>query len=312
MSAAPNTTPVSPTNQQIQQRPQQGLMDFLMEKRSSLATVAAKGVDVEKFVRYVGLAMAREPKIALCTRLSVIQAVTTAVQLGLRPDGVMGSAYLIPFREDGQLVCQFMAGYRGLIDLARRSGEVVNIEARVVYKGEKFKVAYGTDPYIQHEPNLGEQKDEDIVAFYAIGFIQGRGGAEDVPQFEVMTKAQVDKIRHKCKAPSSPGWVGHYPEMGRKTAVRRVVKYLPLSPEVEEHIRVLDEAERPLLGDAEFDRDLEAAKSRTDEVLAKVQRPAGPPPAAPTTKTPGRTAPPPSRAPEPDEELSPFHPSLSS
>jgi recombination protein RecT len=117
-------------------------------------------------------------------------------------------------------------GYRGLIDLARRSGQISRIEAHPAYEKDRFKIQFGLNPILEHEPDLSGDPGPMILV-YAVAELR-----DGTKQVEVMTKKQVDGIRARSKAGKSGPWVTDYDEMAKKTVVRRLCKYLPLSVEL--------------------------------------------------------------------------------
>lgn len=193
----------------------------------AIRDVLPKHMDAAKLVRVTNVAISRTPKLMECDPMSILTSVVVAARLGLEPDGVLGSAYLVPFwnSKTNQRECQLIPGYRGLIDLARRSGSVLSMNAQVVRGSDVFEYEYGLNPVLRHKPDLNST-DEQMVAVYAIAHI--RDGA---PEFEVMSRHQVDKIKAGSKAKGGP-WIDHYDEMARKTVIRRLCKRLPLSVEL--------------------------------------------------------------------------------
>lgn len=220
---------------------QQTLKAMLAKAAPSLQAVMPRHLSAEKLIKIALLATSRTPLLLECAPTSILQAVMQAAQLGLEVNSPLGSAYLVPYRngKTGKYECQLIPGYRGLVDLARRSGGILLVDARVVYENDRFEVDYGTSPQITHKPMLsGERANQNIVAFYATALMPG-----DIRQFEVMTKAEVDAVRARSKASASGPWVSDYAEMGRKTVVKRLVKYLPLSPELAAAIELDNRAE---------------------------------------------------------------------
>lgn len=245
----------------------------IKEQKKNYVQVLPKHMDVERFSRVVIAAVAKTPQLLQCTPESVLTAVAQAASLGLEPTGVLGSAYLVPYRtkvgDAYKTVCQLIIGYRGLIDLARRSGQIESIEAHVVREGDTFEVEYGLNPKLVHKPNW-ENTDGELRFVYAVARL--KGGAV---QYEVMSKAQIDKVRDSSKAGKSGPWVDHYEEMARKTVVRRLAKYLPLS--VEFHDAIAAEEGGPVVDvSASIDEIAEQAAieveavSRTDEVKRRL------------------------------------------
>ena len=192
-------------------------------RKSSWAAVLPKHISVERFARSIVLAAARSPALLNADKTSLFLAAQTAAQLGLDCSGTLGSAYLVPYNGRVTLII----GYRGFLDLARRSREIVSIQANIVYEADEFEVSLGTTPSIRHVPAFSADDRGDIVAAYAVANLSGGG-----LQFEVMTRAELDAIRKRSKAGASGPWVTDTSEMYRKTALRRLAKWLPLSPEL--------------------------------------------------------------------------------
>ena len=120
---------------------------------------------------------------------------------------------------------QVVIGYKGLIDLARRSGQIVSIAAHEVCAKDTFELCYGLEEKLVHTPSLGERGE--IIGFYAVAKFVGGGYC-----FEWMSKYDTDKIMRATQSKGKYGpWQDHYSEMGRKTVIRRLAKYLPLSIE---------------------------------------------------------------------------------
>ena len=200
-----------------------------------------KHVTVDRFMRVAFMAVRNNPALLDCTPESLISACMTAAQLGLEPDGILGHAYLVPFKNSrfNRTDAQFQVGYKGLIALARRSGEVRSIAAHVVCEQDYFDYAYGLEEKLEHKPAIGERGKP--IAAYAVAIFKDGGHA-----FEVMSEADIEKIRHKSKAGDKDGkpigiWAEHTGEMWRKTVIRRLAKYLPLSVEFQ-RAAAMDEA----------------------------------------------------------------------
>ena len=90
------------------------------EIRRALPTVLTP----ERFTRMALSAINNTPALAECTPMSFIAALMNAAQLGLEPNTPLGQAYLIPYKNKGIMECQFQLGYKGMIDLAYRSGQI--------------------------------------------------------------------------------------------------------------------------------------------------------------------------------------------
>lgn len=206
---------------------------FFEAQRGTLSAVLPKHVGADRMLKIALGALRTTPKLMNCSVESLMGAVVQCSQLGLEPNTPLGHAYLIPFdnRRKGITEVQIVLGYKGLIDLARRSGQIVSIAAHEVCERDDFSYAYGLDEELVHKPALGDRGP--VIAFYAVAKLQGGGHA-----FEVMGAHQINEIRDAsqnykfAKDKSSTVWGQHYAEMGRKTVLRRLFKYLPVSIEV--------------------------------------------------------------------------------
>ena len=205
-----------------------GIRALLSRSRSQIAAALPRHITVERMLRVAMTAIQTTPGLLDCTPLSILGGVVTAAQLGLEIGGPLGQAYLIPYRINGQRVAVLIPGYRGMVDLARRSGAVSTVEARVVHKRDRFAYALGLAPRIDHVPYMGADDPGPAVAVYAICRL--RDGSV---QFEVMSMRDVDHVRKRSKTAGrddSP-WATDADEMIKKTAIRRLWKLLPVSVE---------------------------------------------------------------------------------
>ena len=129
---------------------------------------------------------------------------------------------MIPYRNKGVLECQFQLGYKGLIDLAYRSGEISIIQAQVVYSEDSFTYSFGLEPTLKHVPAASDRGDPVYV--YAV-FKTKDGGYG----FEVMSIDELRAFAQKySKAYNNGPWQTNFEEMAKKTVLKRVLKYAPL------------------------------------------------------------------------------------
>ena len=181
----------------------------------------------ERFTRIALSAINNTPQLAKCTPMSFISALLNAAQLGLEPNSPLGQAYLIPYKNRGQLECQFQVGYKGLIDLAYRNGQMQTIQAQVVYENDYFEYEYGLNPKLVHRPAFSDRGEP--VYFYGL-FKTMNGGYG----FSVMSKADMDTFAatySKALGSSYSPWKTNYEDMGCKTIIKRVLKYAPIKTE---------------------------------------------------------------------------------
>ena len=198
--------------------------------KDAVAKVLPKILPPDRFVRVAITAMTRTPKLRECDRASFFSAMLSLAQTGLEPDG--RRAHLIPFenRKRGVVECQLIIDYKGLAELAMRSGLLSYLHADVVRDGDIFDYSLGE--IRQHVPHY-LRRDQDkpgkagnVFAAYAVArFKDGSAKAE------VMSVDEVNAIRARSRAGQSGPWVTDWNEMAKKTAFRRLSKWLPLSPE---------------------------------------------------------------------------------
>lgn len=242
--------------------------DLVTKMKPQIKMALPRHMDPDRMARVFLTAVMRAPLLLKCTQESLMAALMTASQLGLEPDGMMGHGYLIPFnnRKKGVYECQFMPGYRGLMKVARQSGEIVSLYARAVFRKDHFIYRCGIDEAIDHvpyEPDMtelttraGEEKwdrarfeqelsdaaDRGVLrAVYAVAKFKDGGY-----QFEVMSRLDVDLIRARSKSADEGPWVTDYDAMALKSVMKRLCKWIPGSIEKDMAVGILDRAEAGL------------------------------------------------------------------
>jgi len=198
------------------------LKEYLEERRPEIKAMLPTHVNIERFMKSALLAVARDRNLQSCTSLSLFTAVINAAELGLDFTPGKAHAYLVKYGDKAQ----FMPSYKGMIDLARRSGDVKKIESVIVKENDQFRIKFGTEPGIEHEPPKKGARGEMIGVYAVATFADGE------KQFDYMAKEEIDSIRKRSKAANSGPWVTDYTEMARKTVVRRLFKYLPCSSDM--------------------------------------------------------------------------------
>lgn len=144
--------------------------------RDQLAAVAAKHMNPERMMRVVANAIRTTPKLQECDPMSFLGALMHCASLGLEPNTPLGHAYLIPFKNNKKNITevQVVIGYKGFIEMARRSGQLANIHGDVVYSDDAlFSHEYGTDQHIRHRP--GPRKGKMIGAYCYVELALGDG-----------------------------------------------------------------------------------------------------------------------------------------
>lgn len=179
----------------------------------------------QEFAARVSLMARQNPKIASASPESLLTAMMACVQLDLMPNTPEAYAYIIPY---GNAV-QFQVGYKGIVELAGRSGVVRKIDAELVFEGDEFHVRLGTDRRLDHEPNFDVDRTDDkkVTHVYATAKLVS---GETV--FTVMTRKEIEKVQTTAKAQTTDSpWKTWWGEMAKKTAVKRLAKLLPSSTE---------------------------------------------------------------------------------
>lgn len=223
-------------------------MDILPpdRERDFFASLPAH-VKPERFMRNLDIALMQNQKLMALDPRLIFREISKAAALGLYLDPQLGEAYLIEAwnGKAKRAEPQLRIGYRGLIKLGRQSGEISQIYAHEVHANDVFKASLGDDKKLVHEPDIFGDRGP-IVGYYAV--VKYKDGDTD---FEPLTIAQAHAIRDRSdgwkafqagKIKSTP-WSTDDVEMSKKTAIRRLVKRIPQSPELAEAIRVEDAAE---------------------------------------------------------------------
>lgn len=249
------------------------LREYLTKAKPSLSAVLPKYLDAERLVRIVIGNASRNPRLLQCQPVSILHAVMEAGQLGLEAGSPLGHAYLVPFRNKkngGRYEVQLIIGYRGMIELARRSDQVASCEARVVHAKDHFEVEYGVEPRLVHKPYL-DGAPGDLKFVYSVIRLKDK---DALPIVEVMTKAEVDAVRTRSRASGDGPWVTDYEMMARKTVLRRNMHYAPMPGPMQEAVEREEMRERGEAVDLPFEPPV-IDVSETDETKPSEVSPNG-------------------------------------
>jgi recombination protein RecT len=206
---------------------------LLNQYQADIAKLLPAGVPVQTFMRTCLNAWVRTYNIPNCTGISILNAIAIAAQLGLCCNGVGNEGWLVAFRSqylpDGWLEATFIPGYSGLIRLCYQSQAVVSIKGECVRQGDHFTWNGGSDGFVEHWWDLGAKRDAlPIVGAWALA--EMRDAKERI--VVVMDKDAIDALRTTDNDPYSLMW-SKFPDTGyRKTALRRLAKLLPKSPQL--------------------------------------------------------------------------------
>lgn len=201
------------------ERSQPTIYQLLEQQKAQIARALPKHLDAERLTRIALTVIRTNKDLARCTPESLLGAVMLSAQLGLEP-GPLGHCYFVPYKNQ----VTFIIGYKGIIDLARRSGNIESLVARTVHENDEFEYEYGLEDRLFHKPVLTNRGH--AIAYYAVAKYVGGGHT-----FLVMSREDVEQHRARSAAKNSGPWQSDYDAMARKTVIRAMAAFLPLSVE---------------------------------------------------------------------------------
>lgn len=182
----------------------------------------------ERLARIALTELRKNPALSRCTVPSVLGSLMQAATLGLEP-GVLGQAYLIPYRNE----CQLVPGWQGIVDLVSRAGRAA-VWTGAVYEGDLFEYQLGSEPFVRHQPQ-GEDAPDKLTHVYAVGSINGVQGRI----VEVWPVKKITRHRDRFNKVGQRHYsYEHFEMYGRKVALLQVLKYIPKSIELVKVIQI--------------------------------------------------------------------------
>lgn len=225
-----------------------GFEGLLKHAWPRMAAVMPKHMSADRMYQLALSTYNQTPELAECSPQSVLGCLMKCTALGLEPSAVdgLGRAYILPYynKKTNHKEAQLIIGYKGMIDLARRSGQIVDISARAVYEGDFFEYEYGVHENIRHIPSPDYDGTQPLTHVYVVAHFKDGGHYIDV-----MTKKEVDAVRARSKTSKFGPWVTDYEAMARKTVIRRAFPYMPVSVEVQAD--VISDERTPIVNDAD-------------------------------------------------------------
>ena len=207
---------------------QKEVSTYLMGMRDRVAMVLPKHLTAERIISMAATTIAKNPKIADCSPASLLGSVMQASILGFPPVEALGYCYFVPYKKQ----IQFQIGYKGFIELARRSGKIKMVYAEVVREGDDFDVDYGLTPNLKHKPKFDIDKPLKFV--YAVCHFSDGGY-----NFVVLSRGDVERLRMRSPmqdANPSGAWFTDYDAMAKAKALKQLAKYMPLNIDQQEAI----------------------------------------------------------------------------
>lgn len=269
--ATGNTAALVPTHKERPKTIAGLLSDASIKHQMALAL--PRHMTADRLARIALTEVRKNPKLGEADQASFLGAIMQCAQLGLEPGGALGHCYLLPFenRRKGCIEVQFIVGYKGMLDLARRSGQIVSIEARAVHEADRFDVVLGLNSDLVHVPAWDAADRGPLRFVYAVAKLKDGG-----TQFEVMSRTEIEKIRNESQGyktaikygkADSP-WISAFEEMAKKTVVRRLFKYLPVSIELATAISEDERADLNLSQELPVTLDMGLVDQDTGEIAA--------------------------------------------
>lgn len=229
-----NTQALAPkTTQAVAAKKSGTVADYLQSEtfKKQFAAALPENFNTERFIRAALTEFRMNPVLGECSVPSVLGYFLQAAACGLEPASSLGHCYPVPFnnKKTGQKEVQFIIGYRGMLDIVRRSGEVASIDAHVVHEKDEFELEFGLNPKCKFKPYMDGEPGAIKGAYVQVDF----KAENSKPLVWYMPKAEIDKHRARSKADKygdSP-WKTDYESMCLKTLVRSAFKWLPVSIE---------------------------------------------------------------------------------
>lgn len=218
----------------------QQMAEYFGKMAPAVKMVLPGTLNTERFIRIALSEVRKNPRLLKCSMESVAGAVMQSAIVGLEP-GPHGHVFLVPRwnKDIRSLECQFQMGYKGYIELAHRTSKMAYIDAEIVYEGDEFDFAHGSNKFLLHKPNIDSDKYGDpAFARYYYCFIKFKDGSET---FKAMTRKQLiqhmEKFAPRDQQQNIVGpWTTNFDSMALKTPIRLLMKTTPITPEFQEQI----------------------------------------------------------------------------
>lgn len=208
--------------------PIEGFRQTLTSMEKEFAVALPPQIPVGKFVRTVITTVQMNPQLLECDRRSLFATAMKAAQDGLLLDG--REAAPVVFRTKNGPMVQYMPMIGGLLKKLRNSGELLSIAAYTVHEHDTFDYELGDEERITHKPRLDGDRGR-VIAAYAVAKTKDGGIYR-----EVMSLDEIEKVRNVSRAKDAGPWASWYEEMARKTVLRRLMKRLPSSTDIDQMI----------------------------------------------------------------------------
>ena len=208
------------------------LQSLMSQAESRFLSLMGDATKTRQFAQILLTSVQKSPSLQKCTPMSIVGCALELGGLGLSPDQQLGQAYMVPYKDQAQL----QIGYKGFIALAKRASNIIFHPPGVVREGDHFIHKRGMDQTLDHIESH-EVRGEISHVYVVVEFADGRKLCES------MNRDQVLKIKNRSPSSGSGPWVTDEEEMWKKTVIRRLAKYLDLSPELNKAVALDEQAD---------------------------------------------------------------------
>jgi len=214
-----------------------------------------KGSDL--FVASIIDLYAGDTYLQKCDPNLVVMEALKAATLKIPINKALGYAYIFPYKNKPM----FQLGYKGMIQLAMRTGKYKYLNAGTVYDGE-----YQGENKLTGEIDIsGEKKSDEVIGYFS--YLETINGFkktmfmkhEDMERYAKKYSQSFDRA-------SSP-WKKEFDKMAQKTMLRRLLSTFGLmSIEMSNAIAAEEEIDSEISGSTEYDIiDIETGEDTPDE-----------------------------------------------
>ncbi len=228
-----STTPTTSKAESLQIKKKQSAMESITKAQTAFLQMYDGKEAEKKFAQeqqFCILAIQKNPTILNCSPNSIFSAVASVAMTGLTLNPVLGLCHLVPRGEQ----CSLVIDYKGLLELLGRTGKIKSMSAGVVYEGDEFDFAEGSNGFVKHKKVLNRAGISKFIAGYSVAAF-----ADGTNHVHILDANAIDKRRKVAQTDKI--WSAWFDEMAIKTAIRSHYKYLPKLPQIDEAMRLLDE-----------------------------------------------------------------------
>lgn len=227
--------------------PSYAMKQLIVKMKGEIGAALPSQLSSDRFQRMALAAFNSNPKLQNCDPMSFIAAMMQSAQLGLEPNTPLGQAYLIPYKVKGMEKVQFQIGYKGILELAHRSEKLKSLYAHEVRENDEFDIDYGLEQKLIHKPLLKGDRGE-IIGYYAIYHLEPNGYS-----FVFMTYDEILNHGKKFSKSFEGGvWEKEFDSMAKKTVIKKLLKYAPLSIEMQKAIAFDESVKESISNDMLF------------------------------------------------------------